>query len=77
MTHVSIIPGMIIRLADGRSALGAIAERLTTAYWLLMERDDLALSPAMDAVFGALGSVDILAGGLTAPNFCATLDEGL
>lgn len=56
---------MIIGPGDERPALAAIAEQLATAYGLLMERDDPILNPAMDAVFEALASVDVLAGGLT------------
>ena len=45
-----------------------------TAYRLLFERDDASLDPALDAVFGALESLDMLAGGLTSPTVRKTLD---
>ena len=65
---------MIIGPADERPALVAIAERLATAYRLLLERSDPKLDPALDAVFGALASIDMLAGGLTSPTVRETLD---
>lgn len=65
---------MVISHADGREALAAIAERLATAYTLLLARDDATLNPAIDAVFGALESIDMLAGGIISPTVRATLD---
>ena len=49
-------------------------DALAPAYQLLMERDDPELEPALDAVFGALASVNVLAGGITSPAVRKTLD---
>lgn len=65
---------MIIARADERPALSVVAEQLVTAYRLLMERDDPTLVAAMDAVFDALGGVDILAGGIASSMVRSTLD---
>lgn len=65
---------MIIGPADERLALTVIAEQLATAYRLLLERDDPTLDAVLDAVFGALGSVDMLAGGISSPAVRTLLD---
>lgn len=67
---------MIIGPSDEREGLAAIAERLATAYALLLDHGDASLDPVMDELFDALASIDILAGGLTSPVVRTTLDPG-
>ena len=74
MTPGHIFFSMIIGPTDERAARTAIAELLAVAYGLLLERDDATLNPAIDAVFGALESVDMLAGGIHSPRVRETLD---
>jgi hypothetical protein len=74
VTPARIVPAMATRSDDEREALTDAAERLAAAYQLLLLRNGPALDPAMEAVFGALASIDLLAGGLTSPSVRATLD---
>lgn len=65
---------MTIEPAEECVPLAAIAERLATAYWLLMNTHAAGHELALDALFDALGSVDQLAGALTTPSVRAVLD---
>ena len=68
---------MIIGPGDERSSLQAIAIQLAKGYRLLLDRRDPTLEPALDTIFGALASVDVLAGGLGDPVVRSLLDTPL